>query len=194
LWLENRLVQDDGRGPRNELNRPGNPANALVEFRIGDVAPDASADPATITSFAPITLPPLEAPIVTRTFRFERGNGQWQVNGRPISCDEVRFTMKRGTTEKWIYQNNSGGWSHPIHNHFVEGRILSRNGVAITPGSQEYSRKDVVTLGDETVEYLVKVTDYRGVYPIHCHNVVHEDHAMMMLFAVQDVGDTKANP
>lgn len=195
LWLENRLIQDSGRGPRDKFHPPGNPANVLVEFRIGAVAPDASADTATITSFAPITLPPMEAPLVTRTFKWGRGNGAWVVNGKAISCDEVRFTMKRGSTEKWIYQNNSGGWAHPIHHHFVEGRILSRNGVAVTAGSQEFGRKDVVDLGEnETIEYLVKVTDYRGVYPMHCHNVVHEDHGMMLLFAVRDVGDTNPEP
>ena len=195
LWLENRLIQDDGRGPRDELSAPGIPANALVEFRIGAVVADASADPASISSFAPITLPPMEAPLVTRTFRWERGNGQWVVNGEPLSCDVVRFTMKRGSTEKWIYQNNAGGWAHPIHHHFVEGRILSRNGVAITAGSQEFGRKDVVALGpNETVEYLLKVTDYLGVYSMHCHNAVHEDHGMMLLFAVRDVGDTNPAP
>jgi FtsP/CotA-like multicopper oxidase with cupredoxin domain len=194
LWLENRLVQDRGEGPDDSLNPPGNPANVLVEYRIGAVAADASVDPATITSFAPITLPPLETPIVTRTFDFDQRNGQWIVNGEPISCDVVRFTMKRGSTERWIYKGGFN-WSHPIHNHFVEGRIVKRNGVATAADSQENSRKDVVWLGErDEVEYIVKVTDYRGVYPMHCHNVVHEDHAMMLLFAVQDVGDTNPAP
>lgn len=194
LWLENRLVQTKGDGPETSLNSPGTPANVLVEFRIGAVAADASRDPATITDFAPITLPPLETEIVTRTFDFDKSNGQWNVNGQPLSCDVVRFTMKRNSTERWIFKTG-WGWSHPIHNHFVEGRIVKRNGVAITATSQEYSRKDVVWLGEsDQVEYVVKASDYRGVYPMHCHNVVHEDHAMMLLFAVQDVGDTKPTP
>ena len=194
LWLENRLIQSKGEGPENSLDAPGKPANVLVEYRIGAVVADASSNPATISSFTPITLPPLETPLVTRTFDFDQRNGQWIVNGRPISCDEVRFIMKRGTTERWIYKSG-WGWSHPIHHHFVEGRILKRNGVAIAPTSQEFSRKDVVWLGEnEQVEFLLKVTDYVGVYPMHCHNVVHEDHAMMLLFAVRDVGDTNPNP
>ena len=132
--------------------------------------------------------------VYLRFFDFDKRNGQWIVNGRPLSCDEVRFTMKRNSTEKWIYETG-GGWSHPIHHHFVEGRILSRNGVAITADSQEFSRKDVVWLGEnDKVEFTLKATDYRGVYPMHCHNVVHEDHAMMLLFAVEDVGDTNPNP
>jgi FtsP/CotA-like multicopper oxidase with cupredoxin domain len=193
LWLENRLVQQSGTGPDDKLHAPGNPANVLVEFRIGAVAPDASVDPAAITDFLPIALPTLDTPIVTRTFDFDRGNGQWMVNGRTLSCDEVRFTMKRGSTERWIYKGH-GGWSHPIHPHAMEGRIIKRNGVPITASSQEFCRKDVVWLGNEEVEVLVKATDYRGVYPMHCHNVVHEDHAMMLLFAIEDVGDTNRTP
>ena len=55
--------------------------------------------------------------------------------------------------------------------------------------------QDVVSLGEsEQVEYLVKATDYLGVYPMHCHNAVHEDHGMMLLFAVGLVGDAKSAP
>lgn len=195
LWLENRLVQKSGKGPTEELSLPGLVGNVLLEFRIGAPQADYSRDPALITSFAPISLPPLETPVVTRRFKFGRSNGQWTVNGRPVSCAEVRFTMKRGTTERWLFENSSGGWAHPIHHHFVEGRIVKRNGVATSPSSPEYGRKDVVSLGgNETVEYIVKVTDYLGVYPMHCHNVVHEDHAMMLLFAVRETGDTNPEP
>ena len=194
LWLENRLVQTDPRKPETTLNPKGTPANVLVEFRIGTVAADNSSDPALITSFAPITLPPLAAPAVTRTFKFERSNGAWMVNGKFIDCNEIRYTMKRGRAERWILETG-GGWAHPIHNHFVEGRIVSRNGVAVGPTSQEYVRKDVVALypGD-IVEYQVTALDYVGVYPMHCHNVLHEDYGMMLLFRVDDVGDTNPNP
>ncbi len=194
LWLENRLIQDNGRKPDDKLNAAGNARNVLVEFRVGDVAPDASRDPATIASFAPILLPPLRVPTITRHFKWDRTNGMWAVNGRIVDCNEIRFTMKRGRPERWIHYTN-GGWAHPIHNHFVEGRIVRRNGVTVGPGHQEYCRKDVVALypGDE-VEYWVTATDYHGVYPMHCHNVVHEDYGMMILFRVDDIGDTKREP
>jgi FtsP/CotA-like multicopper oxidase with cupredoxin domain len=58
----------------------------------------------------------------------------------------------------------------------------------------EFSRKDVLDLGDETVEILIRFRDVTGGYPIHCHNTVHEDHQMMMLFDVQDQGDNNARP
>ena len=195
LRLENRLVQTAPEKPDNKLNPAGNPVNAIVEFRLtGPAVVDNSRDPATIASFAPITLPPVPTPMVTRTFAFGRSNGAWTVNNELIDCSKVRFTMKRGRPEKWIY-TTGGGWAHPVHNHFVEGRIVKRNGVVIGPTSQEYSRKDVVAMypGD-TVEYIVTATDYTGVYPMHCHNIVHEDAGMMLIFKVDDVGDTNPKP
>jgi FtsP/CotA-like multicopper oxidase with cupredoxin domain len=34
----------------------------------------------------------------------------------------------------------------------------------------------------------------KGGFPIHCHNTVHEDHQMMMLFEVADRGDQNTRP
>jgi FtsP/CotA-like multicopper oxidase with cupredoxin domain len=195
LWLENRLLQTAGEGPTTTIQAAGKVENVLMEFRIGAVTADASRDPSTITDFAPITpLPPIEAPVITRNFVFGRNQNEWLINGKLINCDEVRFAMKINTTEKWIFQNGFN-WAHPIHNHFVEGRVTKRNGVATAANSQENSRKDVVDLrSGDTIEYMIKVTDYIGVYPMHCHNVVHEDHAMMLLFEVNLVGDTNTRP
>jgi FtsP/CotA-like multicopper oxidase with cupredoxin domain len=111
-----------------------------------------------------------------------------------MDCTRFRFTAEVNTAERWIIQNSSGGWSHPVHVHFEEFRILSRNGRPIRPGDLEFSRKDVLELGDETVEILVRFRDLKGGFPIHCHNTVHEDHQMMMLFDVQDQGDNNAAP
>ena len=194
LWLENRMVQVDVRKPEDTLAPGGRPANVLMELRIGAVVRDGSRDPATIASFAPLNMRPMATPTVTRVFRWNRSNGAWQCNGQFIDCTKVRFAMKRGRSERWIHET-SGGWAHPVHNHFVEGRIVKRNGVTIGPGSQEYGRKDVIALypGDQ-VEYWLMPRDYVGVYPLHCHNVLHEDYGMMLLFRVDDVGDTNPMP
>ncbi len=124
----------------------------LIEFRLGAVTPDNSRDPALITSLAPITLPALTVPAVTRTFKFGKSGGAWTFNRKIIDCSRVHFTMKRGRPERWIFKTCSG-WAHPIHNHFVEGRIVRRNGVTIGPGHYEYCRKDVVALySGDTIE------------------------------------------
>jgi FtsP/CotA-like multicopper oxidase with cupredoxin domain len=96
--------------------------------------------------------------------------------------------------EVWIIQNNSGGWRHPVHIHFEEHRIISRDGRPITAntgqvnGAIDYARRDVVPLnGNNEVRIFLRFRDLQGRYVMHCHNVVHEDHAMMIRF---DIGKT----
>ena len=62
-------------------------------------------------------------------------------------------------------------------------------------GSVDGSRKDVVRLGfNDRRELFFRFRDFRNDYPMHCHNTIHEDHAMMLLWQVQDVGDNNTEP
>jgi FtsP/CotA-like multicopper oxidase with cupredoxin domain len=177
LYLMNRAEQTDGRGPTGKLLTPGVP---LVEFRVGPFdAPDVSRIPDTLRPPAPIDLSQI---VKTRTWEFNRGNGVWTVNGKIFDVNEVRAAIKCNTREVWTFTNGGGGWSHPVHVHFEEYRTLSRNGRRPAPYED---RKDVAVLGPgEQVQVLFHFRDFVGRYPMHCHNVVHEDHAMMIRFDV----------
>ena len=192
LYFENRLEQKDGRGPTGNVLPAGQGDNVLRFDVVLPPVADHSQDPATITKF--YDLPDTtETPRVTRTFRFERGDGMWAVNQRFFDCDEVRFRVKKNTVEHWILQNSSGGWQHPIHIHFEEFQILSRNGKA--PPLTERSRKDIVRLGfNEEVKLFFRFRDFEGRFPIHCHNTVHEDHAMMVRWEIDEEGDKRSKP
>ena len=178
IVLENRLAQTDGRGPSGEIINPGAP---LLKFIVDrDVASDPSMIPATLRELPPITLSEV---VATRTFKFDRTNGAWAVNGALFDPNVVSARVKRGTAEIWYFENGGGGWHHPIHAHHEEFRILERDGVA--PPLHEQGRKDVVTLAPgEVVKVFIRFSDFTGRYPIHCHNTVHEDHAMMTFFEV----------
>jgi spore coat protein A len=59
--------------------------------------------------------------------------------------------------------------------------VLSRRGAA--PGPYDLGWKDTVDISpSETVEVLVRFTDYPGCCLLHCHNLEHEDMAMMATF------------
>jgi FtsP/CotA-like multicopper oxidase with cupredoxin domain len=188
-----------------------------MEFRLVGVdnPPDGSFDPEPVSFprvacspndcvFSPICLPRLPSDTatppedrirLTRSFRFERGNGQWQINGQLMDCTRFRFTVQRNTAERWILRNSSGGWQHPIHIHLEEFRMIRRNDRQIQCGDVEFIRKDVVRLGfNEEVELVMRFRDFRGGYPMHCHNTIHEDHQMMLLWQVQDTGDNLTEP
>jgi FtsP/CotA-like multicopper oxidase with cupredoxin domain len=205
IILENRLEQLDGQGPTGRI-LPAGSGDALMEFQIGDVVPDDSFDPEPVSfpnvpatagdAVLGISLPDISQvkPRLTRTFEFDQQDGQWVVNDRFMDCTVFRFHFQKNTAERWILQGGSG-WSHPVHIHLEEFRLLSRNGRAIRPGNVEFARKDVVELnGDDQVELLIRFRDMEGGYPFHCHNTVHEDHQMMMLFDVAGAGDNKTRP
>jgi spore coat protein A len=135
----------------------------------------------------------------TRTLDFVRENGSWTING--TTWDDVvlsGFTKvladpKVNDVEIWELRNPSGGWHHPAHIHFIDFRVLSRNGQPALP--HERGGKDVVFLGEnESVRLLIKFERGRGKYMIHCHNLVHEDHDMMGQFEILDADQVAPEP
>jgi FtsP/CotA-like multicopper oxidase with cupredoxin domain len=200
--LENRLEQDDGKGPDGDVLGAGQGNKILRIIVDGPPVADNSIDPATIPAEQQIyfyQFPNMDdAARITRTFRFESGDGQWQVNGKLVGgCNQTpRFRIKRNSVEKWVFQNNSGGWQHPIHMHFEEFQTLHINGNAPkSTGLITRGRKDVFRL-EHNMEAKVyfRFRDFIGRIPLHCHNVVHEDHAMMVLGLIDDTGDNKTEP
>ena len=194
IYLENRMEQFDGRGPTGKTLPAGIRKNLLLRFDV--VLPqvaDKSADPATLTMYE---LPDTDTePSVTRTFKLDRLNGQWSVNGSFMDCDTTRFKVRQDSAEVWLLTNFSGSWQHPIHIHLEEHQILSRDR-QLSPSPIETCRKDVVRLQpNERCELFFRFRDFHGFYPMHCHNVVHEDHAMMLRWEVEPGGgDTNGTP
>ena len=181
LYLVNCQEQKDGRGPTGKI-LPVALGTKILKFIV-----DGTLD-ATDNSRIPLKffdLPPVNrAEAVTeRTFVFDRTNGGWSVNGRQFDEHFIAASPRQGTAEIWNIVNNSGGWMHPVHIHFEEHQILSKNGK--TPPADEIAREDVIWLGHgETVKVFRRFRDFVGRYPTHCHNVVHEDHAMMFMWKI----------
>jgi FtsP/CotA-like multicopper oxidase with cupredoxin domain len=177
--------------PKNNLSFTH--TNKIMAF---DVTGDAfdTTDNAVPTSINPqqATMALSEdAAVATRTMDFRRTKGRWTING--TTWDDVvrsRFTKvvanpRIDDVEIWELRNLSGGWNHPAHIHFVDFKILSRNGKPPMP--HERGAKDVVYLGEnESVRVLIKFDGGRGKYMLHCHNLVHEDHDMMAQFEIRD--------
>ena len=91
--------------------------------------------------------------------------------------------MVKGAEEIWELVNPENGWEHPVHIHFEEGRIIEKrvNGVVVPIPLHERGRKDVYTLGkDVSFKVFLRFRDFKGKYVMHCHNLIHEDHAMMI--------------
>lgn len=175
-----------------------------------DVRGDSVADPSRVPDElrANPALPPYagDAPADLkqrpnhRKFVFDLTAEGWVINGRPFDPSPAGFAKlaigslntprsvlpgEEPDGEVWTIKH-SGGWAHPVHIHLEEFRILRRNGEA--PPAYEQTKKDVLRLDPlEEVQIFLRFRDFLGKYPIHCHNVSHEDHEMMLRFDV--VGD-----
>lgn len=157
-------------------------AQKVLQFQvIGGPVNDRSEIPVAMREKPEI--PESEITCVRR-FVFDNQDGSWTINGRLFNF-LPRFQVKRGTAEKWIITNASRDWEHPIHIHLEEHQFEERDGAL--PPDFEQMRKDVALLrpGD-SITLSMRHRDWLNEYPMHCHNTVHEDHAMMLLWEVVD--------
>ena len=191
-------------GTRVVLQNLGLENNADFETTGVVMAFDVAADAAhTLDNAIPpvinpdnevMRLAPSQA-VTTRHMRFKREGGQWTIDGQTwedvVNSGFTRVVAdpKLGDVEIWELENSSNGWFHPVHIHLVDFQILDRNGGPPLP--YEHGPKDVVYVGEgETVRVLMRFGPQVGRYMMHCHNLVHEDHDMMVQWEVGEVGKT----
>ena len=220
--LENRLEQKDGQGPTGNILAAG-AGTYCLEFRIGASITDGSVDPATATFYQlpSVVAPRITRNFVfdrqngqwvinnqfadCNVLRFtvtQNSAENWAIiNPRNdwqhpihIHLEEhqilSRVSGRFDSRHEW---QGSGGYSGDGYSGGtgVNGGI-NGNGVPIV----EVARKDVTRLQfNETDTLFFRFRDFAGDYPMHCHNVIHEDHAMMLLWQVQpNVIDNNQNP
>ena len=179
--LMNVADQTSGKGRTGVFAPMDSPfAQKVMQFRVvGRRVSDPSRIPEVMREKP--TIPDSEI-ACERTFTFDNEEGGWTINGGLFNF-APRFQVKQGTAERWTLTNASRDWEHPIHIHLEEHQFEIRDGT--TPPDFEQMRKDVALLrpGD-SVTMVMRHRDWLNEYPMHCHNTVHEDHAMMLLWEV----------
>jgi len=109
-----------------------------------------------------------------------------KVNGGAAYHADMRRVSnlpRPGDIEHWTILSG-GGWGHPLHLHFEEGKTIARNGKLSNLHPQERNmRKDVWHVGQTgNVTFQVGFGEFGGAYVNHCHNTVHEDNAMLLRY------------
>ncbi|MER6353842.1 multicopper oxidase domain-containing protein [Streptomyces sp. NPDC001634] len=155
---------------------------SVMRFDISTTRPpaDDSRIPARLSA---IPAPQPNRAAVTRTFHFQRraGSTGWAINGRPYEPGRPLATVRLGTTEVWRFVTD---FHHPVHLHLNHFQVTARNGRS--PGPYDAGWKDTVDLRPaESVEVVTRFTDYPGRFMLHCHNLEHEDMAMMADFVTE---------
>lgn len=185
-------------GQRIELINKGVPnvpnfvnTGRIMAFDVVSNATDLTNNvvPAVLTDENDVMNIPESTSMRTRQILLDRSNGLWVVNNETwelVQATNYQHSIANpafGDTEIWEITNKSGGWFHPTHIHLVDFKVLTRNGKPAY--AWEQGPKDVVYIGEnETVRLLVRFDQGKGRYMIHCHNLPHEDHDMMVQFEV----------
>jgi protein SCO1 len=140
----------------------------FIYAQCGDICPMTMSNLARVQALlgdrlgrevrlASISLDPQrDSPAILKGYaeRFDARLGWQFLTGRPRDIDAVR--RKLGAYDR--------------------DPAIERDGMA---------RKDTISLGPNSeVEVYVKFRDHRGPFVLHCHNMEHEDHAMMARFDV----------
>jgi FtsP/CotA-like multicopper oxidase with cupredoxin domain len=213
-YPDNTLLTLTNLLPKNNIDYDG--VKQAMRFRVrGDAT---STENNSIPAYWADAVPPAECMTFTeaalkeqgvheREFKFIRTNGRWTINGETwenvidSAYKHCMAELDEGDVEIWQLSNLSGGWFHPVHIHLVDFQILSRtrDGLAVPVHAHEKGPKDVVYVGEnETVRVAMRFegpsagegwATPHGRYMMHCHNLVHEDHDMMMQFKVGDHDD-----
>ena len=166
----------------------------LLRIRVYRKVPYERAVPQTLSQIAP---PPAVA-AAPRVITFDRANGVWRINGLTYDIKATPIVVKRGATEVWEVRNAARGMPHPVHIHGFQSRVLSREGspeqqskLALDANglaASDLGWKDTVTVWPgETVRIVTDFSHpYLGdqVYMVHCHNLEHADHGMMLNFRI----------
>jgi spore coat protein A len=153
----------------------GGRMHEIMRFRVGDrgarfTMPDRLS-----------TIDPLPEPVTTRTMHFARGDMGWVINGEPFSTDTIAATPRLGTVEVWRLVTD---FHHPVHLHLAPFQVLSRG--LSGPGPFDAGWKDTIDLRPaEEAAIAIRFDGYQGKYVFHCHNLEHEDMAMMGNFVVR---------
>ncbi|MBO2445598.1 multicopper oxidase family protein [Actinomadura barringtoniae] len=146
----------------------------VMRFHVARKASDDSSVPSTLVKRDPLAAPSS----VTRSVKFSRsGSGYetWTINGNAFDPNRVDARVTLGSTERWLIKSNA---HHPVHIHMGHFQVLARNGKDPRPSDAGW--KDTVdVLPEEEVEIGIRFAGYRGRYVFHCHNLEHEDMAMM---------------
>ncbi|MFD0579947.1 multicopper oxidase family protein [Dactylosporangium darangshiense] len=174
------VVVDFGRyKPGTRVKLVDRDGGDVMRFDVtGGERGDDSAVPDRLSAAA-TTLP---EPVRTRSFKFsEARDGTWRINDLEYRPGRALARPKLGEVERWRFVTD---FHHPVHLHLNHFRVVSRN--AQEPGPYDGGWKDTVDLrAAEALEIAVRFTDYTGTFMLHCHNLEHEDMAMMGDFTVE---------
>jgi FtsP/CotA-like multicopper oxidase with cupredoxin domain len=190
IMLRSRGFTIAGRGMESQSAQMHMTPMDLLELRVTRRVQESVHVPEAL---AHIEAPDAATAVRERTFRFafDRDHSSFRtmdrhhINGKTFEMDRVDVRVPFGDTEIWTFESDNT-YPHPIHLHATHFKVLSRSGGRGAVMPWEQGLKDTVLIHpEETVRIAVRFSAHRGLFPLHCHNLEHEDSGMMLNVLVE---------
>jgi FtsP/CotA-like multicopper oxidase with cupredoxin domain len=113
---------------------------------------------------------------------FRNTGNDWS---HPVHCHFTEFIILEVNGKPYYHTNAENGEGALVLQDMKDGEYEFVSDAAVTHEPLDIflggPRRDVATIlpGDE-MKVLIRFRDFEGRHVMHCHNVVHEDHAMMI--------------
>lgn len=152
-----------------------------------DVTNNNSSGGVVPAAFNPITYYNPNEVVESRIFTLTMSGSHpmHKINGLTFDINRIDWSTRLHSLEKWTIRNLTADF-HPMHTHEAQWQVLARNGNTNLPPVDKGWKDTVLVYPGETVDVLVKFSEYKGLYLFHCHNLEHEDDGMMLNFEIID--------
>ncbi len=164
----------------------GTPSRSIV---LATVIYEGQADRTWSLPQRLVSIDPLPAPSVRRSFQLGQGMGMgmmggggmtFTINGRAFNPNRIDTRVVLNSVEDWEFINPMM-MDHPMHIHTNPFQVIGSDGLPIR------AWKDVVLVrANSRIRVRTAFRDFAGKAMYHCHILDHEDLGMMGLLEIQD--------
>lgn len=175
----------------SEFNPQGRQGFRIMKFRIEKVSTDSFLLPTKLSSITKLLSSPSMKVRTLNISKLVGGTGshgsgsKHGINGMTFNTDYSAFSVEKGSTEVWEFDNLMGDEIHPMHIHGVQFQVLKRIGGRNQIFAYEKGWKDtVLIMPREKVSVIMTFPLYVGKFVFHCHNLEHEDDGMMLNYTI----------
>jgi blue copper oxidase len=174
----------------NTITEHGDKTFKILKFKVATQEAETFSVPQILSTITPLNIADAKR---SRAFALPSAHmvsggghmaGMHTINGRIFSMDRIDETVTAGDTEIWEFDNSVGGDPHPMHIHGVQFQVIERIGGVVEPYEKGWKDTVLVKKG-EKVKVIMRFSNEKGVFLLHCHNLEHEDDGMMMNFEIK---------
>lgn len=157
---------------------------SIMRFDVTKKVRDTKKIPAVLLPWEEI---PEDESVTLREFRLARqtidGVLTWTINGQAYNPQNPPLARPvLGSVEHWKFINPTNH-PHPMHLHLVQFQVVNINGEP--QEASDFGWRDTIIVEPASeLTIAVRFLSHLGRFVFHCHNLEHEDFAMMAEFEV----------